>query len=223
MLKDPPIIWLPEDFCGPFPSPDLALLEPDGLLAAGGNLKPETLLQAYKQGIFPWYSGNQPILWWSPNPRCVLYPEKLHISRSLKRTLNQQPYTIKENTAFRQVILECAVPREYDENEAPGTWITDAMIEAYCLLHEMGHAHSIECWQQDKLVGGIYGLQIGQVFFGESMFTRVKDASKIAMVHLCETRKNWLIDAQVYSEHLESLGAECIDRYDFIQELNTYC
>ena len=223
MLKEPPIIWLPEDFRGPFPSPDLALLEPDGLLAAGGNLKPDTILNAYRQGIFPWYSGNQPILWWSPNPRCVLYPEKLHISRSLKRTLNQAPYTIRENTAFRQVIHECAVPREYDEKEPPGTWITDAMLEAYCLLHEMGHAHSIECWQQDRLVGGIYGLQIGQVFFGESMFTRAKDASKIAMAHLCQNRKNRLIDAQVYSEHLESLGAECIDRYDFIQELNTYC
>lgn len=223
MLKEPPIIWLPEDFRGPFPSPDLALLEPDGLLAAGGNLKPDTLLQAYKQGIFPWYSGNQPILWWSPNPRCVLYPEKLHISRSLRKTLNQAPYTIRENTDFRQVILECAVPREYDENEPPGTWITDAMIDAYCQLHELGIAHSIECWQQDRLVGGMYGLQIGRVFFGESMFTRAKDASKIAMVHLCKTRNNRLIDAQVYSEHLESLGAECIDRYDFIRELDTYC
>ena len=223
MLKEPPIIWLPEDFQGPFPSPNLALLEPDGLLAAGGNLKPDTLLQAYKQGIFPWYSGNQPILWWSPNPRCVLYPEKLHISRSLQRTLNKAPYAIKENTAFKQVVLECAAPREDNDNEHPGTWITDAMVDAYCDLHKMGHAHSIECWQDNKLVGGIYGVKLGQVFFGESMFSRMKDASKVAMVHLCENHKYRLIDAQVYSEHLESLGAECIDRYDFIQELNTYC
>lgn len=223
MLKEPPIIWLPEDFQGPFPSPNLALLEPDGLLAAGGNLKPDTLLQAYKQGIFPWYSGNQPILWWSPNPRCVLYPEKLHISRSLKRTLNKAPYVIKENTAFKQVVLECAAPRESNDNETPGTWITEAMVDAYCELHEMGHAHSIECWQGNKLVGGIYGVELGQVFFGESMFSHMKDASKVAMVHLCENHKYRLIDAQVHSEHLESLGAECIDRYDFIQELNTYC
>jgi len=222
-LKETPIIWLPDDFQGPFPSPRLALLEPDGLLAAGGNLKADTILQAYRQGIFPWYSGNQPILWWSPNPRCVLYPEKLHISRSLKKTLNKASCTRKENTAFRQVILECAVPREYDDNQQPGTWITEAMIEAYCDLHEMGHAHSIECWQDNKLVGGIYGLQIGQVFFGESMFTRAKDASKIAMTHLCETQNIRLIDVQVYSEHLESLGAECIDRHDFIRELDTYC
>jgi leucyl/phenylalanyl-tRNA--protein transferase len=223
MLKEPPIIWLPEDFQGPFPSPDLALLEPDGLLAAGGNLKPDTLLQAYKQGIFPWYSGNQPILWWSPNPRCVLYPEKLHISRSLRRTLNKAPYTIKKNTAFKQVVLECAAPRENNDNEQPGTWITDAMADAYCALHELGHAHSIESWQGNNLVGGIYGVKLGQVFFGESMFSRMKDASKVAMVYLCENHKYRLIDAQVHSEHLESLGAECIDRYDFIQELDTYC
>ncbi len=223
MLKEPPIIWLPEDFQGSFPSPSLALLEPDGLLAAGGNLKPDTIIQAYRQGIFPWYSQNQPILWWSPNPRCVLYPQKLHISRSLKRTINKTPYTIKENTAFRQVIQQCAAPREDDDNEQPGTWITGAMMDAYCVLHEMGHAHSIECWQGNELVGGIYGLQIGQIFFGESMFTRAKDASKIAMVHLCQSRKNRLIDAQVYSEHLESLGAENIDRYDFLHELDPYC
>ncbi len=222
-MKEPPVIWLAEDFRGPFPSPNLALLEPDGLLAAGGNLKADTLLQAYRQGIFPWYSQNQPILWWSPNPRCVLYPEKLHISRSLKRTMNKTPYTIKENTAFRQVIQECAAPREDSDNEQPGTWITGAMMDAYCVLHEMGHAHSIECWQGNKLVGGIYGLQIGQVFFGESMFTRAKDASKIAMVHLCQSRENRLIDAQVYSEHLESLGAENIGRYDFLRKLDTYC
>lgn len=223
MMKEPPIIWLPEDFQGPFPSPSLAMLDPDGLLAAGANLKPETLIQAYKQGIFPWYTENQPILWWSPNPRCVLYPEDLHISRSLKRTLNQSPYNIRENTAFKQVMHECAMPRATDTDELSGTWITPEMITAYCVLHEQGFAHSIECWQQDKLVGGIYGIQIGRVFFGESMFSRKRDASKVAMVHLCETRELRLVDAQVYSEHLETLGARCIDRYDFIQQLNTYC
>lgn len=222
-MKEPPIIWLPEDFQGEFPSPDLALLEPDGLLAAGGNLKPDTLLQAYKRGIFPWYSQSQPILWWSPNPRCVIYPEKLHISHSLRRTLNKAPYTIRENTAFKQVMLECALPRKITNSELPGTWITVEMTDAYCKLHEMGHAHSIECWHDNNLVGGIYGLQIGQVFFGESMFSRMKDASKVAMVHLCRNRKIKLIDAQVHSEHLESLGAECIDRDDYIQQLNTYC
>ena len=222
-MKEPPIIWLPEDFHGPFPSPNLALLEPDGLLAAGGNLNPDTLLQSYKQGIFPWYSENQPILWWSPNPRCVLYPEKLHISRSLKRTLNQRRFTVHKDTAFKRVIHECASPRKTNDGETTGTWITDEMIDAYCKLHELGFAHSIECWQDNELVGGIYGLQLGQVFFGESMFSRKKDASKVAIVHLCETHKLRLIDAQVHSEHLESLGAQCIDRYDFIQELASYC
>lgn len=222
-LKEPPIIWLPEDFQGPFPSPELALQVPDGLLAAGGNLKPDTLLQAYKQGIFPWYSGNQPILWWSPNPRCVLYPEKLHISRSLKKTLNKNPYTMKENTAFKQVIHECSAPRVTSDNESPGTWITNDMMDAYCELNKLGYAHSIECWQDNKLVGGIYGVKLGDVFFGESMFSRAKDASKVAMVHLCECQKNRLIDVQVYSEHLKSMGAECIDRNNFIKELNTYC
>jgi len=221
MLEEPPIIWLPDDFKGPFPSPDLALIEPDGLLAAGGNLNPDTLLQAYKQGVFPWYSDNQPILWWSPNPRCVLYPDKLHISRSLKRTLNQSPYAIKQNTAFKQVMIECAVPREIN-GETTGTWITGEMIDAYCLLHEQGHAHSIECWLEDKLVGGIYGIKMGKIFFGESMFSRDKDASKVAMVYLCQNKNIRLIDAQVYSEHLESLGAETIDRCDFLQELDRY-
>jgi leucyl/phenylalanyl-tRNA---protein transferase len=212
-MEDTPLIWLPEGFHGPFPSPRLAMLDPDGLLAAGGNLSPDTILQAYRQGIFPWYSGDQPILWWSPNPRCVLFPDKFHVSRSFRRSLNQHSFEIRRNTAFREVIQACAEPRA----DQDGTWITDEMLDAYCTLHDMGYGHSVECWQDNELVGGIYGLQIGGVFFGESMFSRKKDASKIAMHHICTVLKPALIDAQVYSTHLESLGAEVIAREDFCQ------
>jgi leucyl/phenylalanyl-tRNA--protein transferase len=218
-MSDTPIIWLADGFTGPFPPTKLALSEPDGLLAAGGNLEPETLLQAYKQGIFPWYNDDQPILWWSPALRCVLYPEKMHISRSLKRTLNKNLFEIKMNTAFKKTMLACAKPRKNER----GTWINQDMIEAYCTLHELGHAHSIECWFENRLVGGVYGVQIGQIFFGESMFSRMKDASKVAMVYICNTIKPALIDAQVYSKHLESMGAENIDRDDFEQLLKQYC
>jgi leucyl/phenylalanyl-tRNA--protein transferase len=212
-------MWLPDNFSGPFPTTKLALVEPDGLLAAGGNLEPDTILQAYRQGIFPWYNYDQPILWWSPNPRCVLFPEKLHISRSLKRTLNNNPFEIKIDSAFRETMHACAKPRK-DER---GTWINDDIIDAYFTLHELGHAHSIECWHKNKLVGGMYGVQLGQVFYGESMFSHMKDASKVAMVYLCNTIKPALLDVQVYSKHLESMGAENIDRYDFEQLLKQYC
>ena len=215
-LSEPPIIWLAEDFEGPFPSASLALLAPDGLLAAGANLKPETLLQAYSQGIFPWYSEGQPILWWSPNPRCVLYPEKFHVSRSLKRTLNQQVYEIRCNTAFRDVMQKCAEPRP----DQPDTWILSEMIDAYCTLHQAGKALSVECWFKNELVGGIYGIFVNNIFYGESMFSRMKDASKVAMHHLCFSIQPHLIDAQIESEHLLSLGAETIDRDDFISEIN---
>ena len=157
------------------------MLDPDGLLAAGGNLNPDTLLQAYRQGIFPWYSGDQPILWWSPNPRCVLFPDKFHVSRSFRRSLNQHRFEIRRNTAFHEVMQACAEPRA----DQDGTWITDEMLDAYCTLHDMGYGHSVECWQDNELVGGIYGLQIGGVFFGESMFSRKKNASKIAIHHIC--------------------------------------
>jgi leucyl/phenylalanyl-tRNA--protein transferase len=218
-MSDTPIIWLPDSFSGPFPSTKLALTEPDGLLAAGGNLNPDTLIQAYKQGIFPWYNKDQPILWWSPNPRCVLFPENLHVSRSMKRTLNKNLFEIKMDSAFKDTMIACSEPRK-DER---GTWITDDMIEAYCTLHELGHAHSIECWHENKLVGGMYGIQIGQIFFGESMFSRMKDASKCAMIYLCNTVKPALIDAQVHSEHLKTMGTENITRHDFEQLLNKYC
>ena len=210
------IPWL-EDNNFIFPDVSSALTEPDGLLAASALLTPELVIHAYQQGIFPWYSDGQPVLWWSPDPRCVLFPESFHISRSLKRTLNSNQFEIKTDTSFRQVMLACAQPRiDKDGISESGTWITDAMLQVYCELHEKGIAHSIECWHEGELVGGIYGLVIGDIFFGESMFSKMKDASKVAMHYLCTIIKPYLVDAQVYSEHLESLGAEQIDRRDFV-------
>ncbi|MCW8851191.1 MAG: leucyl/phenylalanyl-tRNA--protein transferase [Gammaproteobacteria bacterium] len=210
------IPWL-EDNNFIFPDVSSALTEPDGLLAASALLTPELVIHAYQQGIFPWYSDGQPVLWWSPDPRCVLFPESFHISRSLKRTLNSNQFEIKTDTSFRQVMLACAQPRiDKDGISESGTWITDAMLQVYCELHEKGIAHSIECWHEGELVGGIYGLVIGDIFFGESMFSKMKDASKVAMHYLCTIIKPYLVDAQVYSEHLQSLGAEEIDRRDFV-------
>ncbi|MDH5388197.1 MAG: leucyl/phenylalanyl-tRNA--protein transferase [Gammaproteobacteria bacterium] len=211
-MNDKPF-YLTENFSGPFPDAKLALEEPDGLLAVGGNLKAETLLQAYSQGLFPWYSDDQPILWWSPNPRCVLHPNKLKISRSLKKTINKKIYEIRVNTAFRQVMQACAAPRK----DEAGTWIDNDMLQAYCQLHELGHAHSIECWNNDELVGGLYGIKIGDMFFGESMFSKQTDASKVALEYLCNTIKPKLIDVQVHSEHMASLGTEMIGRDKFIE------
>ncbi len=211
------IPWL-EDNNFIFPEVNSALTEPDGLLAASNRLTPELVINAYKQGIFPWYSDGQPVLWWSPNPRCVLYPEKFHISRSFKRILNNNPFEIKTNTAFREVMLACAAPRTDDT----GTWITQKMLDVYCQLHAAGIAHSIECWHQNKLVGGMYGLVLGDVFFGESMFSKMKDASKVAMFYVCNIIKPSLVDAQVYSEHLATLGAEEIRRSDFVRHINTH-
>ena len=210
------IPWL-EDNNFIFPDVSSALTEPDGLLAASALLTPELVIHAYQQGIFPWYSDGQPVLWWSPDPRCVLFPESFHISRSLKRTLNSNQFEIKTDTSFRQVMLACAQPRiDKDGISESGTWITDAMLQVYCELHEKGIAHSIECWHEGELVGGIYGLVIGDIFFGESMFSKMKDASKVAMHYLCTIIKPYLVDAQVYSDHLQSLGAEEIDRRDFV-------
>ena len=204
------ISWL-EDTDYKFPDVSTALTEPDGLLIASELITAELVITAYTKGIFPWYSDDQPVLWWSPNPRCVLYPGKFHVSRSLRRTLNNNPFEIKTNTAFKEVMLSCAKPRA----DGAGTWITEKMLSVYCELHDRGFAHSIECWQQDILVGGMYGLVIGDIFFGESMFSRKKDASKVAMHFLCTSIKPFLVDAQVYSEHLESLGAEEIKRSNF--------
>ncbi len=212
------IVWL-EDNDYEFPPVAQALTEPDGLLAAGGLLSPEILLKAYRHGVFPWYSQGQPILWWSPDPRCVLFPEKLRISRSLKKTLNRNLFAIRQDTAFRDVMQNCAKPRK----DTDGTWISRDMVEAYSYMHELGYAHSIECWQQDQLIGGLYGISLGDMFFGESMFSHVTDASKVALVHLCATVKPKLIDVQVYSKHMESLGAEMIPRSKFIEYLERFC
>lgn len=205
-----------------FPPISDALTEPDGLLAAAGDLTVPRLLEAYRHGIFPWYDETQPILWWSPNPRMVLKPGQAHISRSLAKHMRKHPFTISFDHAFEQVITECAAKRSTDE----GTWITADMKAAYIELHRQGHAHSIECWQNDKLVGGLYGVAIGRVFFGESMFSRVTNASKVCLVKLSEHLHRWgfeLIDCQVESAHLTSMGAHEINRETFKQILDTYC
>jgi len=204
-----------------FPDVTLALREPDGLLAIGGDLSIERLLNAYRRGIFPWYSGDQPILWWSPDPRSVLVPEKLRISRSLRKTLKKNALRISMNEDFASVIYQCAQPREYEA----GTWITHEMMQAYIRLHEAGHAHSIECWQDEQLVGGLYGVALGKIFFGESMFSRLSDASKIAFVYLARQLQVWgfgLIDCQIQSPHLDSFGAEDVPRTVFAHSLEHY-
>ena len=217
------LMWLdPHDDEAPFPDVEDALLEPNGLLAVGGDLSPTRLLRAYRQGVFPWYSDDQPILWWSPDPRAVLRPDHLKISRSLRKTLKNGAYTVTADKAFRRVIECCAEPRYIDT----GTWITHDMVEAYCRLHDMGYAHSVETWSQDELVGGLYGVCLGKIFFGESMFTRRTDASKVAFVRLVERLREWgfvLIDCQVESAHLTSLGAEAMPRRAFVAELDRHC
>lgn len=215
-----PLPWLdsPESS---FPDIDLALSDPNGLLAAGGDLSPERLLQAYSSGIFPWFEEDQPVLWWSPDPRMVLFPEDLHVSKSLQKTLNKSPYSVTLDKAFAEVIACCAQPR----GDSPGTWITDEMQAAYTQLFQAGHAHSVEVWLEEDLVGGLYGVALGQLFFGESMFSFENNASKIALVHLVKQLQRWnykLIDCQVSSEHLESLGAIEISRVEFRQQLHEH-
>lgn len=198
-----------------FPSVDQAT--PEGLLAVGGDLRPERLLEAYRCGVFPWYNEDQPILWWSPDPRTVLFPDKLHISRSLKRSLRPGLFTVTMDTCFHDVIELCGGPRaQYPEG---GTWITPTMIEAYTALHDRGYAHSAETWQEGRLVGGVYGVAIGRAFFAESMFTKVDDASKVALVSLVRQLHRWnfcIIDCQQSSPHVMRLGAEEIPRAEFI-------
>ena len=201
-----------------FPDPALALDVPNGLLAAGGDLGPERLLCAYRRGIFPWFSEGQPILWWSPDPRAVLWPEALHVSRTLRRTQRRATFTISTDTAFDRVVRECAAPREGRED----TWITRDMAAAYGRLHRAGHAHSIECWRGAKLAGGLYGVALGRVFFGESMFSRAPDASKIALAHLC-TLGFGLIDCQIPNAHLARLGAVEMSRRRFLTLLDELC
>lgn len=203
-----------------FPDPRLAT--ESGLVAIGGDLSPETILKAYKKGIFPWYSEGDPILWWSPDPRMVLYPKDLKISRSLKKVLKKNKFTITFNRDFPSVIKMCAkTPRKGQD----GTWILPEIIQAYTKLHEMGYAHSVEAYIGDELVGGLYGVVIGKVFFGESMFSKVSDASKVAFVHLVEKLKNegfHFIDCQVSSHHLARFGAIEIPRDRFLEELYAY-
>ncbi|MGQ9744625.1 MAG: leucyl/phenylalanyl-tRNA--protein transferase [Dissulfurimicrobium sp.] len=200
-----------------FPPPGLA--RPDGLLAIGGDLSPERLIAAYRLGIFPWYGPGEPILWWSPDPRLILYPGKLHVSRRLQRTMRLGRFEITFDHAFDEVIRAC---RETRIKAGEGTWICEEMIEAYSRLYEMGIAHSSEAWLEGRLVGGLYGVAIGRVFFGESMFSMVKDASKVAFVTLVRQLEVWgfeLIDCQVTTRHLISLGAQEIPRKDFLTSL----
>jgi leucyl/phenylalanyl-tRNA--protein transferase len=202
-----------------FPPPELA--EPEGLLAVGGDLSPSRLLLAYSMGIFPWFNEDDPILWWSPDPRCVLDPDELKISRRLARTLRQGRFRTSFNEAFPAVVAACADIRRKHE---AGTWITGDMLQAYDRLHRLGFAHSVECWQGDDLVGGVYGVCLGRCFFGESMYHRVTDASKVALVALVRkvVEKGWgLIDCQVPNPHLASLGAKEIPRSEFLRRLRS--
>jgi leucyl/phenylalanyl-tRNA--protein transferase len=201
-----------------FPPPELA--EDDGLLAMGGDLATDRLLLAYSMGIFPWYSEDSPILWWSPDPRLVLFPEEFRLSRSLKQTIRKGIYTVTFDTAFPEVISTCAEVRRRGKE---GTWITDDMREAYCRLYEAGFAHSVESWSDGKLAGGLYGVALGRAFFGESMFSLKKDASKVALERLVArlVRRNFLfIDCQMTTQHLLSLGAREIPRAEFMKMLD---
>jgi len=200
--------------------PPVEAASSDGLLAVGGDLSPERLLAAYRRGIFPWFQDDQPILWWSPDPRAVLFPNKLHVSRSLARRIRRGDFRVTLDTDFRAVMTRCAGPRP--QHPEGGTWITPEMLEAYSTLHEMGYAHSIETWQQGRLVGGLYGLALGGAFFGESMFSHVADASKIALVSLVRLLQAWgftVFDCQQSSPHVMRFGAENIPRREFIKHL----
>ncbi len=212
------LAWLRPD--APFPPLSAALAEPNGLLAAGGDLSPERLIAAYRRGIFPWFSAGQPILWWSPDPRMVLYVDEFRMSHSLDKRVRRQEFTVRIDTAFRDVIDSCAtVPRDGQR----GTWITPEMIDAYCELHRRGMAHSVESWHDGQLCGGLYGMALGRMFFGESMFARKTDASKVALVHLVDMLRRQgvpLIDCQQETAHLGSFGARPIARATFAGHLS---
>lgn len=228
MYSAPMIPWLTESTH--FPPVTQCLKEPNGLLAAGGELTANRLLEAYRHGIFPWYSPGDPLLWWSPDPRMVLMPDEFKLSDSLLRVLRSRRFEVRTDTAFEQVMRACAAPRDGQR----GTWIDEDMIAAYCELHQLGYAHSVESWQDGKLVGGLYGVSIGRMFYGESMFSRVSNASKAALAHLCRQLQRWqsdpstgqrsgslppMIDCQMYTPHLASLGARTIVRSEFIARL----
>ncbi len=212
----------------PFPPLGSALKHPNGLLAAGADLSPGRLLAAYRQGIFPWYSGDEPILWWSPDPRMVLIPSELKISRSLAKTLRNRDHEIRFDSAFGAVLEGCATRAAGHGATGSGTWITDEMRAAYLRLHQLGYAHSAETWIEGELAGGLYGVAIGRMFYGESMFTRVRDASKMAMVYLVRRLQRQgfgMVDCQMHTAHLASLGARAIPRSEFslrLKELVNY-
>jgi leucyl/phenylalanyl-tRNA--protein transferase len=212
------IPWLgPDD---PLPPVERALERPNGLLAAGGGLSVPRLLDAYSRGCFPWFNDGEPVLWWSPDPRMVLVPAALHVSRSLLKRIRRGGFTIRADTAFPEVMASCAAPRPGQV----GTWITSEMVAAYVALHEAGHAHSIETWKDGSLVGGLYGVAIGRAFFGESMFARVTDASKLALVHLVAQLERWefgIIDCQMNTSHLAAFGAREVPRAAFLGVLRT--
>ena len=219
------ISWLATPEESPFPPVEHATSH--GLLAAGGDLSITRLLNAYRHGIFPWFNAYDPILWWSPDPRMVFNTDKMHISKSLKKVLRQKPFDITFDQDFKGVMHACAAPRllklPVEQHE---TWIHNEMISAYMELHHAGYAHSVECWQQGELVGGVYGVAIGKMFFGESMFSFKTNASKIALVALAQQLKQWgypLIDCQVYSEHLSRLGAVPLPREIFVQQVQKLC
>lgn len=206
-----------------FPPGDTALDEPNGLLAVGGDLSPRRLLEAYAHGVFPWFDDDEgPILWWCPDPRCVLFPDELKVSRSLRKRLKSGRFDVTFDAAFPAVIQACRAPRRSQGRLTSGTWITEGMEHAYRRFNELGYAHSVECWHGGELVGGLYGVSLGAMFFGESMFTRETDASKVALVHLVGLARGWdfsLIDCQIANPHLESLGARLIPRSDFLARL----
>jgi leucyl/phenylalanyl-tRNA---protein transferase len=210
------LAWLePRD---PFPPVERALRNPNGLLCAGGDLGPERLLQAYGQGIFPWFSGGEPVLWWSPDPRMVLFCDELRVPRSLAKSVRNKGYEVRVDTAFREVLAGCAAPRRSDR----GTWLNAGMRAAYARLHRAGYAHSFEAWRDGELVGGLYGVAIGRMFYGESMFSRATDASKVALVGLVaelRAREFPMIDCQMATPLLASLGAREIPRRDFLRRL----
>ncbi len=213
-----PVFRLPQEII--FPDPDFA--DQDGLLAVGGDLSEARLLEAYRQGIFPWYSGNEPLLWWTPAPRLIIVPEEFHLPKRLARTIRTNTFTVTVNTTFSEVIRQCGETRL---RSGEGTWITDAMKDAYNKMHLLGYCHSIECWQDEKLVGGLYGLCLDKVFFGESMFSTVSNSSKVALaklVEICQKRNIVMIDCQMTTRHLLQFGAREITRTQFRENLNKF-
>ena len=218
MIEIPSNFWL-NKADSPFPNVNLALNEPNGLIAIGGDLSIDRMLLAYKNGIFPWYGEGEPILWYSPNPRMVITPDKLHVSKSLKKILHSSQFRVCIDMAFKEVILQCRTVQRPGQS---GTWIDDEMVKSYCQLHKLGYAHSYEVYKNDELVGGLYGVALGRVFFGESMFSLVSNASKVAFAHLLQKSKYCLIDCQIENQHLESLGAFKMPRDLFIQQLKAF-